>query len=84
MPDPSQPEPERIEFNRRLYRDDAVEAAVEAYGHLAKLTLERTEHFSVVQVSDPDERVADRLVDALCNHVLYETVARARAEQGAT
>ena len=73
----------RIEFNRRLYRDDAVEAAVEAYGHLATLSLERGEHTSIVEVRDPDERVADRLVDALCNHVLYETVSRSRAEQEA-
>ena len=73
---------ERIEFNRRLYRDDAVEAAVEAYGHLAKLTVEQNEHFTILEVADPDERVADRLVDALSNHVMYETVLRTRAEQG--
>ena len=75
--------PERIEFHRQIYRDDAVAAAVAAYGHLAELTCVETENMLIVEVANPDERVADRLVDALANHVLYETVARTRAEQEA-
>ena len=74
-------EVQRIEFASTLYDDAAVEAAVEAYGHLAKFAMSKNDHAIVVEVSEPDERVADRLVDALCNHALYETVSRTRAAQ---
>lgn len=73
---------QRIEFDKLLYRADAVESTIEAYGHLATFTLSSSNNATVVEIRDPDERVADRLADALCNHVLYETVARHRAEKG--
>lgn len=71
---------ETINFSTSIYRNDAVEAAAQAYGHLAKIRVEANEGNVVLHIEDIDERVSDRLVDALCNHALYETVARTRAE----
>lgn len=74
---------DRLAFHRSLYAPEAVDAAAEAFGHLATLGVERREHEIVVSVEAVDGRVADRFVDAFCNHVLYETVVRARAVAGA-
>lgn len=74
---------EPLVFHRSLYAPEAVEAAVAAFGHLATLGVERREHEMVVRVDDVDARVADRFGDAFANHVLYETVVRARSAGGA-
>ncbi len=69
---------EVIHFSRSLYRDDAIDAAAAAYGELATISVETLADDIVVSVSDIDERVADRLVDAFCNHALFETASRSR------
>lgn len=74
--------PERLTFSRSLYRPDAIEATAAAYAQLATIAIETEENAIVVTVSDPHPALASELVDAMCNHILFETVRRHRAEQG--
>lgn len=74
--------PERLTFSRSLYRPDAVEATVAAYAQLATIGVETEDHAIVVTVSDPHPALAGELVDAMCNHILFETIRRYRADQG--
>ena len=74
---------ERLSFSRSLYRVDAIEATVQAYAGLATLLVDdSSDHEVVVTVSDPHPSLAAELVDAMCNHILFETVRRHRVEQG--
>ena len=73
---------ESVRFSRSLYRQEAIEAAVAAYGALAQLALEVHENDFTVSIDNIDERVADRLVDAFCNHALYETARLERHVEG--
>lgn len=72
----------QIRFSRSLYRQDAIESAITAYGALATLSLEVGPSDFRVQVSDIDERVVDRLEDAFCNHCLFETARLERHVEG--
>ncbi|MFT4979438.1 MAG: hypothetical protein ACI8S6_005348 [Myxococcota bacterium] len=77
--------PEQLSFSRSLYRQDAIEATVAAYAQLATLTVDTSgEHSVVITVADPHPSLADELSDALCNHILFETIRRYRTEQGGT
>ena len=53
----------QIRFSRSLYRQDAIESAITAYGALATLSLEVGPSDFRVQVSDIDERVLPRCVE---------------------
>jgi phosphoribosylformylglycinamidine (FGAM) synthase PurS component len=69
---------ERVLYSRSLYSPEAVEAAVQAFSHLAKLEVRMHEDAIELTMADPDPEVADELLDELCNHVLAETIARSR------
>jgi len=69
---------ESLQFSRSLYDKGAVDAAALAFAALASFEVTSEDDEIHVSVSEIDERVADRLVDAFCNHALYETVMRAR------
>ncbi len=71
----------RIALSRSLYRPDAVAAAAAAYGALARIEVAEGEHEVVVTLSDSHPDIPD-LLDAFCNHALYETVLRHRADTG--
>lgn len=74
---------ERLSFARSLYQPAAVQAAAEAYGELARITvLPEEENAVVVEISDPHPDLAGELVDAFCNHVLFETIRHHRAAVG--
>lgn len=74
---------ERIRFSRSLYHPEAVSAAVSAYGALARITVDASSpHAVVVEVADPHPDLAGALVDAFCNHVLFETIRHHRAVVG--
>lgn len=75
---------ERILFARSLYAEEAVEAAAEAYRELASFAIVPHASEIELQVSDIDPEFGARLLDEVSNHVLYETVQRARAATGAT
>jgi len=70
--------PDTVRFHRSLYDVDALEAAADAYRPLATITLHVSEHDVRAEIDDIDERVADRLVDAFCNHALFTTIGQRR------
>ena len=74
--------PESIRFDEYLYEKAAVTAAAEAYGHLAAIEISQDGSCVVASMTDISEEHADVLVDAFRNHVLYETIVRARAGAG--
>jgi hypothetical protein len=75
---------ERILFARSLYAEEAVEAAAAAYRELASFAIVPHAAEIELQVSDIDPEFGARLLDEVSNHVLYETVQRARAATGGT
>jgi hypothetical protein len=75
---------DRILFARSLYAEEAVEAAAEAYRELASFAIVPHAAEIELQVSDIDPEFGARLLDEVSNHVLYETVQRARSATGAT
>jgi hypothetical protein len=69
---------EQVSFDRSLYLPEAVQAAAEAYAELAKIEVTPSADavMAVIdQVADEDLRT---IVNAFCNHVLHETIARRR------
>ncbi len=69
---------ERIVFSRSLYAPEAVRAAAAAYGELASFELQVSAEAIEVVITEPDESVADVLVDEFCNHALHETIVSLR------
>jgi hypothetical protein len=69
---------ERLVFSRSLYAAEAVQAAVAAYEELASFELQISAEAIEVTIREPDESVADVLVDEFCNHALHETIVRQR------
>jgi hypothetical protein len=68
-----------VSFHRSLYAPEAVEAAAKAYAALATITLEVHDHEVLARIENVDERVPD-VVDAFCNHALFESIVRVNAE----
>ncbi len=69
---------ERLVFARSLYSPDAVRAATAAYAELASFELQVSAEAIEVIISEPDESVADVLLDEFCNHALHETIVSLR------
>jgi hypothetical protein len=69
---------ETVRFARSLYHPEAVEVSVAAYAGLATFDVKTVAEDIEVTITDPDPDVAAVIVDELCNHVLAETVKRAR------
>ena len=67
-----------IRFSRSLYAPEAVEAAVAAYSDFATIELATGSDDIVARVTEIDEEEAEEILDAFCNHVLFETIVRAR------
>jgi hypothetical protein len=66
-------------FSPRLYSIEAVRVAAERFGpHAAVRIVEEGDTFRVT-LSSRGGAVDDDLVDAFCNHVLFETVRARRA-----
>ena len=73
---------EEIFFHEYLYDSDAVDAATEAYGGIVEIETAREDEGIKVTLTNIPEEHAGVLKDAFCNHVLYETIVRVRAEAG--
>ena len=71
-------EPARVAFHRSLYLPEAVQSAMAAYSPFAKLELSEAGSDLVVTVSEIDPEADEDLIDAFCNHVLFETVVQSR------
>lgn len=69
---------ERIVFDRSLYLLEAVEAAAAAYGEHARIALSPSDDAVVAVISEVVDHDEREVVNAFCNHVLHETIARVR------
>ncbi len=69
---------ETLRFSRSLYAPDAVEAAAQAFAHLAKITVTRHEAETELVMSEPDPELSDVLLDEIANHALFQTITRRR------
>ena len=67
---------ERVTFDRSLYVPEAVEAAAAADREHARIEVTRAADCTVATLSAVDEDSSGQLVNAFCNHVLHETLAR--------
>ena len=67
-----------ITFHRSLYHLGAIEEAAAAYGRLGTFNVAAEDNVIRVSISDIDDRAKDRIEDAFCNHVLFDTIRRAR------
>lgn len=67
---------ERVTFDRSLYFPEAVEAAAAAYGEHARIEVTRAADCTVATLTPIAEGSPGLLVNAFCNHVLHETLAR--------
>jgi hypothetical protein len=72
-----------LRFDRSLYAERGVRAAVEAFSRFARLSVSADEAALVVTVSEPDPRHADVLADELANYALTETVTSWRSGEDA-
>lgn len=70
-------------FSLSLYREDAVQAAVDAYSQLADFRIERLDSACRVEINCRNKQIMLQLKDAFCNHVLFETIIRHRNSSGA-
>jgi hypothetical protein len=69
---------ERVVFDRELYLSEAVDAAAEAYGEIAKIEVTPSTDTVVVVIDQVAEEDLRTVVHAFCNHVLHETITRRR------
>lgn len=67
-----------IVFDGSLYLPDAVTAAAAAYADHLQIELTQTADAVVAKVSGSVADDTQTVVNAFCNHVLYETIARRR------
>ena len=68
----------RITFDRSLYLPEAVEAAAAAYAPHAKIEVTPTDDAVVAEISSVVGDDPNLVVNAFCNFVLQETIARMR------
>ena len=74
---------ERISFDRTLYLPEAVAAAAEAYADYAKIQITQSADGVVAEIGGVVDHEERTVVNAFCNHVLHETIARRRLEGNA-
>lgn len=71
-----------LAFHRSLYLPEAVNAAAAAYGSHANIQVTDSPTDVIVELSGYDARYGETIVDAFCNHVLFESVVRTRETLG--
>jgi hypothetical protein len=75
---------EPITFDHSIYSPESITAAAEAYAELLKVSLSAEDGCTTAQFESLDTEGGPFLVDAFCNHVLFETIQRFRAEGAST
>jgi hypothetical protein len=68
----------RVTFDRSLYLPEAVDAAAEAYAQHATIVVKPAPDGVMAVISGTTEVDLNTVVNAFCNHVLYETIVRLR------
>ena len=72
---------ESVTFDHSIYSPDSISAAVEAYAGLLSVTLADDEGATTARFDELDPDEGEMLVDAFCNHVLYESIQRNRINE---
>jgi len=70
-----------VTFDHSLYSPSSVESAASAYSDYLNISLSVDEGKTTASFTDLDEEHGLMLVDAFCNHVLFETIQTRRAEE---
>jgi hypothetical protein len=70
-----------ITFDHSIYSPDAVQSAAEVYAELLNIGLESTDGATQAVFSDLDPDNGQMLIDAFCNHVLFDSIQRHRATE---
>ncbi len=65
----------KTKLNRKIYSENGVKAAVEAYGHLGAIAYKKEKGHFVLEFGRVDESLEDSLVDEFNNYALYATIA---------
>lgn|GEM_PF-5904986 len=68
-----------VTFDRSLYSEAGVLAAVAVFDGFATVTVTEAESGWTVRLEEPDPRYADVLGDELANYALAESVSQQRA-----
>ena len=70
----------RIEFNTEIYDGGAVQIARDLYAPIMEIQIDNTNPSQVVvRFADGEHPASDELIDAFCNHALFETIQRFRS-----
>ncbi len=65
-----------VRLHAELYDQAAVDAAARAYAEHANIAITRHEHEIVASFATASQgEELDELVDAFCNHALFETIS---------
>jgi hypothetical protein len=76
-------EPITVAFATDIYDTLAIQTTIEAYASLMNILLDTSTDNTVrVNFSMDDGTIEPELIDAFCNHVLYETILQFRATRG--
>ena len=73
---------ESLIFDRSLYLVEAVQAAADAYSGHARIELTNEPQQTMVSIAVENAAYKEIIIDAFCNHVLFETVVRSRETLG--
>lgn len=71
---------EPITFDHSIYSPGSISAAADAYAELLTVSLSADEGQTTAHFEGADVEDGQMLVDAFCNHVLFDTIQRYRAE----
>ena len=63
-----------LQLNRKLYRAAALQTAIEAFGELATISVQRDDRYFQISFAEVDPDVKEVLVQEFANYVLAETV----------
>ncbi len=78
-------EPITKAFATEIYDTSAIQASADAYAPLMNVLLDTSNADTVhVKFSVDEGAIEPELVDAFCNHVLYEAILQFRARKGET
>ena len=72
---------ESVTFDHSIYSPDSIANAAKAYAELLTIALEAGETSTTARFSDLDAEDGPMLVDAFCNHALFETIQRYRTDE---
>ncbi len=68
------------EFSTEIYDGGAVQITRDLYAPIMEIQIDNTNPSRiVVRFSDGEHPASDELIDAFCNHALFETIQRFRS-----